>query len=157
MSKVEPHFITINRKAKHDYHLEQTFEAGICLQGWEVKSLRDGRAQLSESYVVLQKGEAFLLNANISPLKTVSTHIKPVADRTRKLLLKRKELDKLIGLSEKKGMAIIPLDLHWSHNCAKLNFALARGKKDYDKRAAEKEKQWQKDKLLLHSIKYKRV
>lgn len=153
MSKIENNLITVNRKAKYDYHVEQIFEAGLCLQGWEVKSLRAGRAQLSESYVVLQKGEAFLLNANISPLATVSKHITPIADRTRKLLLKRKELDKLIGLSERKGMALIPLDLHWKHNCAKLSFALGKGKKDYDKRASEKERQWKKEKLLLTSLK----
>ncbi len=156
MSKVENNLITVNRKARYNYHIEQIFEAGLCLQGWEVKSLRAGRAQLSESYVVLQKGEAFLLNANISPLATVSKHIIPVADRTRKLLLNKKELDRLIGLSERKGMALIPLDLHWKYNYAKLNFALGKGKKDYDKRASEKERQWKKEKLLLKSLKHGR-
>ena len=109
MSKVENNLITVNRKARYNYHIEQIFEAGLCLQGWEVKSLRAGRAQLSESYVVLQKGEAFLLNANISPLATVSKHIIPVADRTRKLLLNRREINKLIGMINQKGISLVPM------------------------------------------------
>lgn len=141
--------ITNNRKAKHDYHIEQTFEAGISLAGWEVKSLRAGKAQLSESHIIIKNGEAFLLNSNISPLKTISTHITPNPTRTRKLLLNKKELDKLIGASERKGYTIVPLNLHWKKNIAKVDIALAKGKRQYDKRETEKQKTWEREKQKL--------
>ncbi len=141
--------IADNRKARHDYQVEQTFEAGIVLNGWEVKSLRAGKAQLAESHVIIKRGEAFLINAHISPLGTVSTHVKAVPDRTRKLLIKRAELDRLIGSVERKGYTIVPLNLHWKRNYAKVEIALAKGKKLHDKRQTEKERDWQRQKQHL--------
>ncbi len=141
--------IALNRRARHDYAIEQTFEAGIVLTGWEVKSLRDGRGQLSESYVHIRKGEAFLIGAHIPPLKSASTHVKPDPIRTRKLLLNRSELNKLIGAVERKGYALIPLKLYWKNNRVKVEIALAKGKKSYDKRASEKERDWQREKARI--------
>lgn len=147
--------IAVNKRARHDYFIESTFEAGLALQGWEVKSLRDGRAQLTESYVHVRDGEAWLLGAHISPLKTVSTHIKADPTRTRKLLLHRLELDRLIGAVERKGYTLIPLNLHWSRGKAKLDVGLAKGKKQHDKRASEKDRDWQRQKgrILKSSMK----
>ena len=145
----ESNLITNNRKVRHDYQIEQTFEAGIALAGWEVKSLRDGKAQISESHVLIRGGEAFLLNAHIAPLKTVSTHIIAIPDRTRKLLLNKKELDKLIGSVERKGYTVVPLNLHWKNNKVKVDIALAKGKKDYDKRETEKRRDWEREKQKL--------
>ncbi len=144
--------IADNRKARHLYTLEQCYQAGVVLQGWEVKSLRAGRAQLADSYVVIRAGELYLLNAQISPLPTVSTHFTPVADRTRKLLMNRGEINKLIGAVERRGYALVPLKLFWQHGLAKLELALAKGKKLYDKRQAEREHQWQLQKLRLKKI-----
>lgn len=138
--------IAVNKRARHDYFVEGTFEAGLALEGWEVKSLRDGRAQLTESYVHVRDGEAWLLGAHISPLNTVSTHIKADPTRTRKLLLHRLELDRLIGAVERKGYTLIPLNLHWSRGKAKLDVGLAKGKKQHDKRATEKDRDWQRQK-----------
>jgi SsrA-binding protein len=145
--------ITDNRKARHDYHIEQTFEAGLALMGWEIKSLRAGKAQLGESYVILKNGEAFLLNAHFAPLPTASTHIQAIADRTRKLLLHKSELNKLIGASQRKGCTIVPLNLHWSKNKVKLDIALAKGKKQYDKREDLKQREWERQKQRLAKIK----
>lgn len=144
--------IALNKKARHDFGLEERFEAGLALQGWEVKSLRDGRVQLRDSYVILKDGEAFLLGAHISPLPTASTHIQPDPTRTRKLLLHRQELGKLIGAVERKGYALIPTAMYWKHGRAKLEIALAKGKKEHDKRAASKERDWDREKqrLLKH-------
>jgi len=141
--------IALNRKAHHEYSMEERFEAGIALEGWEVKSLRAGRVQLDQSYVILKNGEAYLLGANITPLLTASTHINPDPQRTRKLLLREKELSKLIGSVERKGYTLIPLNLHWSKNYVKLEIALAKGKKQHDKRADEKERDWQRQKQRL--------
>jgi SsrA-binding protein len=141
--------IVDNRKARYNYQIDQTFEAGIVLAGWEIKSLRAGRAQLSESHVVIRKGEAFLMNAHISPLSTVSTHIQPVPDRSRKLLLNRRELDRLIGSVERKGYTLVPLNLHWKKNKVKVEIALAKGKKLHDKRQTEKDRDWKKQKQKL--------
>lgn len=141
-----PASIADNRKARHDYFIEDDFEAGIALEGWEVKSLRGGRLQLRESYVVIKDGEAWLLGAHITPLPTASTHIHPDPTRTRKLLLHRAELDKLIGAVERKGYALVPLNMHWSRGRAKLKIGLAKGKKLHDKRAVEKERDWQREK-----------
>jgi SsrA-binding protein len=138
--------IALNRKALHDFHIEERIEAGIALEGWEVKSLRAGRVQIDQSYVILKNGEAFLLGGLITPLLTASTHIHPDATRTRKLLLKRAELHKLIGNVERKGYTLIPLDLHWRNNHIKLTVALAKGKKQHDKRADDKDKDWQREK-----------
>jgi len=145
--------IALNRKATHEYALEDRFEAGVALEGWEVKSLRAGRIQLDQSYVILKNGEAWLLGAQITPLLTASTHINPDPTRTRKLLLKHKELNKLFGSVERKGYTLIPLSLYWKGNRVKLAIALAKGKKLHDKRASEKERDWKREKqrILKHS------
>ena len=141
--------IAQNRKARFDYFIEERFEAGLELQGWEVKSLRAGKAQLTESYVIVRDGQAWLLGAHVTPLPTASTHISPDPTRTRRLLMHRKELDRLIGLVERKGYTLVPLELYWSRGRAKLAVGLARGKKQHDKRAAEKDRDWQRDKARL--------
>ena len=141
--------IALNKKSRHDYSLEERFEAGIALQGWEVKSLREGRVQIRDSYVILKDGEAWLLGAVITPLPTASTHIQPEPQRTRKLLLHRAELNKLIGAVERKGYALVPTALYWKKGRAKLEIALARGKQSHDKRAAIKERDWQRDKQRI--------
>ena len=144
--------IAVNRRARHDYFIEDRFEAGLALEGWEVKSLRAGNAQLTEGYVNLKKGEAWLVGAHFSPLKTTSTHIKADPTRSRKLLLHRYELDRLTGAVERKGYALIPLDLHWFKGRAKLTIGLAKGKKQHDKRKDTKERDWQrqKERILKH-------
>jgi SsrA-binding protein len=147
--KPAPALIAENRKARHEYFIEDTYEAGLALEGWEVKSLRAGRAQLNESYVIIKNGEAWLLGAHVSPLATASTHINPDPTRTRRLLLHREELNKLIGAVERKGYTLVPLDLHWTRGRAKLRIGLARGKKQHDKRATEKERDWQREKQRL--------
>jgi SsrA-binding protein len=128
--------IAENRKARFEYFIEDRYEAGMQLQGWEVKSMRAGRAQLTEAYVFIRGGEAFLTGAHISPLKTTSTHIVADPTRTRKLLLNASELSRLIGAVERKGYTIVPLDLHWKAGRAKLEIGLAKGKKQHDKRRA---------------------
>jgi len=138
--------IALNRQATHDYFIEERFEAGLVLEGWEVKSLRAGRAQLKESYVVLKGGEAFLLGSHISALSTASTHVVPDPVRTRKLLLHASELSRLIGHVERKGYTLIPLALYWKKGRAKLEIGLGRGKKMHDKRATEKDRDWQREK-----------
>jgi SsrA-binding protein len=138
--------IALNRQATHDYFIEERLEAGLALQGWEVKSLRDGRAQLKESYVILKNGEAWLFGAHVSPLTSASTHVNPDPVRNRKLLLHRHELSRLIGHVERKGYTLIPLALYWKKGRAKLEIGLAKGKKQHDKRASEKEKDWQREK-----------
>ena len=140
------HVIAVNRKARHDYFIEDKFEAGLVLEGWEAKSLRAGRAQLTESYVHLKNGEAFLIGAHFSPLNTASTHTKADPTRSRKLLLQRVELDRLVGAVERKGFTLVPLNLHWSKGRAKLEFGLAKGKKQHDKRATSKDRDWQRQK-----------
>ena len=141
--------IARNKKARHEFFVEETFEAGLALQGWEVKSLRAGRAQLTESYVHIRNGEAWLLGAHISPLITASTHIHPEPTRTRKLLLHRQQLDRLIGAVERKGYTLVPLNLHWSKGKAKLEIGLAKGKKQRDKRATQKERDWKRQKARI--------
>jgi SsrA-binding protein len=141
--------IARNKKAGHDYHIEQRYEAGLALEGWEVKSMRAGRVQLKESYVKILHGEAFLLGAHISPLATASTHVNPNPVRTRKLLLHRKELNRLIGLTERAGYTLVPTAMYWKHGRAKLEIGLARGKKQHDKRASEKDRDWQREKERL--------
>lgn len=147
--KPESSKIALNKKARHEYFIEDTFEAGLVLYGWEVKSLREGRAQLTESYVHIRGGEAWLLGAHITPLKTASTHSRPDPTRTRKLLLNRHELDRLIGAVERKGYTLVPLNLHWSKGRTKLDIGLAKGKKQHDKRADKKEKDWQRQKSRI--------
>jgi SsrA-binding protein len=141
--------IAANRKARHDYFIEATFEAGLVLEGWEVKSLRAGSAQITESYVYIRNGEAWLIGAHFSPLKTASTHIDAQPTRSRKLLLHRQELDRLIGAVERKGMALVPLDLHWHKGRAKLSVGVAKGKKQHDKRATDKDRDWQRQKARI--------
>ncbi|MGB5065222.1 MAG: SsrA-binding protein SmpB [Candidatus Competibacter sp.] len=138
-----------NKKAYHEYFIEEHFEAGLSLQGWEVKGLRASRAHLKESYVLLREGEAFLFGCHISPLTSASTHVQADPTRTRKLLLHKEEISRLIGSVERKGYALIPLAMYWKHNRAKLDIGLARGKKEYDKRATEKDRDWERDKQRL--------
>ena len=137
--------IALNRKAKHEFHIEERFEAGLVLEGWEVKSLREGRVQLAESYVTVREAEAYLFGCTITPLPTASTHIRPDPLRTRKLLMHRRELDRLIGLDERKGYTLIPLALYWSKGRAKLDVGLAKGKQAHDKRADVKERDWKRE------------
>jgi SsrA-binding protein len=141
--------IAVNKKARHDFFIENRFEAGLALEGWEVKSLRAGRAQLTESYVLLRDGEAWLFGAHISPLTSASTHVKADPTRTRKLLLHRHEIDNLIGQVERKGYTLVPLSLYWKKGRAKLEIGVARGKKQHDKRAAEKDRDWQREKARI--------
>jgi len=144
--------IALNKKARHDYFVEDTFEAGLALEGWEVKSLRAGRANLTEAYAILKDGEAFLLGAHIAPLPSASTHVHPDPTRTRKLLLNRRELDRLVGAVERKGYTLVPLSLYWQRGRAKLALGLAKGKKQHDKRAADKDRDWrrQKERIMKH-------
>ena len=141
--------IALNKKAGHEYHIEQRFEAGVALEGWEVKSLRAGRIQLKESYVRILHGEAFLLGAHVSALSTASTHVNPDPTRTRKLLLKRPELNRLIGLTERAGYTLVPTAMYWKRGRAKLEIGLAKGKKLHDKRSTEKDRDWQREKERL--------
>lgn len=138
--------IALNKKARHDYFIEDSFEAGITLEGWEVKSLRAGKAQITESYVTVKNNEIWLFGANISPLPTVSTHFIPDPKRTRKLLLHRNQIDTLIGHVERKGYTLVPLKIYWTRGKAKVEVGLAKGKKQHDKRASLKEKEWQRNK-----------
>ena len=144
--------IVQNRKASHDYFIEERYEAGVALEGWEVKAIRAGRATIGEAYVMVRGGEIFLVGANISPLPTVSTHYTPDPTRTRKLLLRAEEIRRLIGKVEQRGYTLVPLDLHYNKGRIKLEIALARGKLRHDKRAAEREKEWNREKqrLLRH-------
>ena len=141
--------IVQNKKAFHDYSIEERFEAGLVLEGWEVKSIRAGQVQIGESYVIVRNGELFLLNGRITPLKTASTHITPEPDRTRKLLLNAAEIRKLIGKVERSGYTLVPLDLHFAKGRVKLAVGLAKGKRQYDKRATEKEKDWKREQQRL--------
>ena len=141
--------IAQNKRARHDYFIEEKFEAGLSLQGWEVKSLRAGRMTLSESYITFKNGEAFLFGAQIQPLLSASTHIVPEATRTRKLLLNRRELDKLLGAVNQKGYSCVPLVAYWKGRRAKLEIALVKGKQLHDKRATEKDRDWQRDKARI--------
>lgn len=144
-----PSTVALNKKARHDFFLEDRFEAGLVLQGWEVKSLRAGRINLTESYVLLKDGEAWLFGAHVSPLPTASTHIVPDPLRTRKLLLHSGELSKLIGAVERKGYTLVPLAVYWKRGRAKLEISLAKGKQSHDKRATERDRDWQREKERL--------
>ena len=141
--------IALNKKSRHDFILGEKIEAGLVLEGWEVKSIRAGRAQIRDSYILLQNGEAWLFGAVISPLITASTHIKPDQQRSRKLLLHRSELNKLIGAVERKGFTLVPTAMYWRHNHVKLEIALAKGKQSHDKRQSDKERDWQRDKQRI--------
>src|SRR3954471_15808429 len=141
--------IVENRKAFHDYFVEEKFEAGIALEGWEVKAIRAGRAQLKEAYVVVKGAEILLIGAHVTPLISASTHVHPDPTRTRKLLLHREEINRLIGKVERAGHTIVPVNLHYSKGRVKLDIGLAKGKKQHDKRNAEKERDWNREKQRL--------
>ncbi len=141
--KVPP--IAVNRKARFDYFIEERLEAGLSLMGWEVKSLRAGKAQITEGYIFLKNGEAFLFGAHLSPLISASTHVETDPTRTRKLLLTRRQLDHLVGAVERRGYTLVPLELYWKDGRAKLSLGLAKGKKQHDKRATEKDRDWQRN------------
>jgi SsrA-binding protein len=141
--------IADNKKAFHDYFIEERYEAGLVLEGWEVKAIRAGRAQIKEAYVVLKRGEVFLIGAHITPLLSASTHVNPDPVRTRKLLLNAAEISKLIGKVERAGYTLVPLDLHYSKGRVKLAVGLAKGKKQHDKRDAEKDRDWVREKARV--------
>jgi SsrA-binding protein len=138
--------IAQNRKARFDYFIEERIEGGLVLAGWEVKSMRAGKAQLTDSYIILRDGEAWLLNSHVSPLNTASTHVDANPNRVRKVLLNRREIDRLTGLVERKGYTLVALELYWSKNRAKVAIGLAKGKKQHDKRDSIKDRDWQRDK-----------
>jgi SsrA-binding protein len=141
--------IVQNKKAHHDYSIEERFEAGLVLEGWEVKSIRAGQVQLGEAFVIVRDGELFLLNGHITPLKTASTHITPDPMRTRKLLLNAAEIRKLIGKVERAGYSLVPLDMHFVKGRIKLEIALAKGKRQFEKRASEADKDWKREQSRL--------
>lgn len=145
-NKADSASIAQNKKARFDYFIEDEFEAGLILEGWEVKSLRAGKINLSDAHVIIKYGEAFLLGAQIQPLPTASTHLHPDSTRTRKLLLNRRELDQLIGRVERQGYTLVPLSLYWRKNRVKMKLALAKGKKTHDKRETTKDRDWKRDK-----------
>ena len=144
--------IAQNKKAFHDYFIEQKFEAGIALEGWEVKAIRAGRVQLKEAYVIVRNSEIVLIGCHISPLASASTHLQPDPVRTRKLLLHAEEINRLIGSVERAGYTLVPLDLHYTRGRIKLEIGLAKGKKQHDKRQAEKEREWQREKQRLIKV-----
>ncbi len=147
--KQQSNIITKNRYISHEYIIEEKFEAGLVLQGWEVKSIREGRVQLKESYIFVKKGEVWISGMHISALSSASTHVNPEATRVRKLLLHRSEINKLIGSVERKGYTLVPLAMYWKKGRAKLEIGLAKGKKLHDKRAASKERDWQREKARI--------
>lgn len=146
---VPSNVIARNRKARHDYAIESTLEAGIALEGWEVKSLRDGRLQLRDSFATVRGGEIWLLGAHVTPLPTVSTHVTANPLRDRKLLLKRDEISRLIGAVERRGYTLIALDMHWTRGRAKVLLAMARGRKQHDKRAVDRTRDWERERARL--------
>lgn len=141
--------IALNKKARFDFFIEDSFEAGLVLQGWEVKSMRAGKAQITEAYVLVKDGEAWLFGSHIQPLTTASTHISPDPTRTRKLMMHRKELDRLIGAVERKGYTLLPLKLYWTRGRAKLEVGLGKGKKQHDKRNVKKDRDWERQKARV--------
>jgi SsrA-binding protein len=147
--KTPSNTIALNRKARHDYMIESNFEAGLVLQGWEVKSMRDGRAQMDESYVLIKNDELWWFGGHISPMIMASSHIKTDPSRSRKLLMHAKEIYRLIGQVERKGYTLVPLKLYWKHGRVKLDVGLAKGKKAHDKRASDKDRDWKRDKARI--------
>lgn len=148
-SHVQLMSIIDNRKAFHDYFIEERFEAGLVLEGWEVKAIRAGRAQIKEAYILIRSAELFVIGMHISPLLSASSHIKPDPVRTRKLMLHTNEIDKLIGKVERAGFTLVPLDLHYTRGRIKMEIGLAKGKKQYDKRETEKQRDWEREKQRL--------
>lgn len=153
-SKAASGTIALNKRARHEYFLETKFEAGVALQGWEVKSIREGKVNIRDSYVVLKNGEAFLIGAQIQPLLSASSHVVCDPDRTRKLLLKQREIDKLIGATEREGYAVVATAMYWKKHLVKLEIYLAKGKKTHDKRDTVKERDWQRTKarVMKHNV-----
>ena len=145
-SKSSSSTIALNKRARFEYHLEERIEAGIALEGWEVKALRAGRIQFGESYVLLKNGEAFLFGCLLTPLPSASTHVKPDPMRNRRLLLHRRELDRLIGMVERKGHTLVPTAMYWKKGKVKVEIALAKGKKEHDKRRTQKDRDWERQK-----------
>lgn len=146
--------IAENRRARFEYHIEEQYEAGIVLEGWEVKAIREGQVQLPDGYVLIKEGELFLIGCRINPLRTASTHVNPLADRTRKLLMKREQIRRLIGKVEQRGYTIVPLNLHYKDGRVKVEIALAKGKAQHDKRETEKKRDWEREKgrLMRHKV-----
>jgi SsrA-binding protein len=153
-SKPAPALIAENRKARFEYHLEETHEAGMVLEGWEVKAVREGQVQLTDGYVLIRDGELFLIGCRINPLRSASTHVNPQAERTRKLLLHKDEIRRLVGKVEQKGYTLVPLNLHYTRGRVKADVALARGKAQYDKREDEKKRDWERERgrLMRHNV-----
>lgn len=146
--------IAENRKANFNYHIEERFEAGIVLEGWEVKAIREGQVQLTDGYVVIKNGELYLIGLRINALRSASTHVKPEADRIKKLLMHRKQIQRLIGKTDQKGFTIVPMNLHYTKGLVKVDIALAKGKDDHDKRNTVKEREWEREKgrLMRHKV-----
>ncbi|MBV8604802.1 MAG: SsrA-binding protein SmpB [Pelomonas sp.] len=146
--------IAENRRARFEYHLEEQYEAGMVLEGWEVKAVRAGQVQLTDGYVFIKDGELYLIGCRINPLRTASTHVNPLADRTKKLLLKKDEIRRLIGKIEQRGYTLVPLDLHYKDGRIKAQIALAKGKDKADKRETEKQRDWDREKgrLMRHKV-----
>ena len=138
--------IALNKRARHEYHIDERYECGVALQGWEVKSLRAGRINISDAYAIVRNGEIYLFGASIPPLLSASTHVIAEDRRTRKLLLHRAEIDKLLGAVERKGYTLVPTAMYWKHNRVKVEIGLAKGKQEHDKRASEKERDWNREK-----------
>lgn len=141
--------IAVNKRARFEYHVEERIEAGIALDGWEVKALREGRVQFADSYVLLKDNEAWLFGCQINPLPTVSTHVTPDPTRTRKLLLHRREIDRLVGAVDRKGYTVIPTAMYWSRGRAKVEIGLAKGKREHDKRRTQKDRDWERQKSRI--------
>lgn len=141
--------IALNKKARHDYSIEKTFEAGLVLEGWEVKSIRDGRVQMTDTYVIVKGNEIFWVGGQITALLTASSHVNPEPSRPRKLLMHRYEIDKLLGAVDRKGYTLVPLKMYWSKGNVKLEIGLAKGKQLHDKRADEKDRDWNRDKARI--------
>lgn len=146
--------IAENRRARHEYHIEEQFEAGVVLAGWEIKAIRAGQVQLTDGYVVIRDGELFMIGCRINPLRSASTHVLPEPDRTKKLLMHKDEIRRLIGKVEQKGFTLVPLNLHYKGGRVKVEIALAKGKAMHDKRETEKKKDWEREKgrLMRHKI-----
>lgn len=146
--------IAENKRARFDYHIEEQFEAGLVLEGWEVKAVREGQVQLTDGYVLIRGGELFLIGCRINPLRTASTHVNPQAERTRKLLMHKDQIRRLIGKVEQKGFTLVPLNLHYKNGRIKVEVALAKGKAQHDKRETEKKRDWEREKgrLMRHKV-----
>jgi SsrA-binding protein len=153
-AKPAPALIAENRRARFDYHIEERYEAGMVLSGWEIKAIRAGQVQLTDGYVVIRNGELFLIGCRINALRSASTHVNPEADRTKKLLMHKAEIRRLVGKVEQKGFTLVPLNLHYKGGRVKCEIALAKGKAQHDKRETEKQRDWEKEKgrLMRHKV-----